>query len=217
MPQTAYNHPMAIQAVIWDFGGVIVRMQDETPRQVLADRLGISLKTLYRLVFDSDSARRGVLGEIPIKQHWETLGRVLKVPPGGLPDVIAQFWSADAADPDLLAFIATLRPAYKVGLLSNAWSDLRSVLTERFQAAQLFDDLVISAEVGLVKPDPRIYHLALQRLGVSPAEAVFFDDNPENIQSARQVGLHAFIYTGLDQARRDLASLAPTQFSSKEK
>jgi epoxide hydrolase-like predicted phosphatase len=202
---------MTIRAVIWDFGGVILRMVDETPRQRLAERLGVNLQTLYRLVFDSESAQRCALGEISIEQHWATLGRILKVSPGDLAAVIDQFWAADDIDQELIDYIASLRPAYTLGLLSNACSDLRSLLSNRWKVAPLFDDLVISAEVGLVKPDPRIYHLALERLKVGAVETVFFDDNPENIQAARRVGLHAFVFTGPEQARQNLAATVEAQ------
>ena len=93
------------------------------------------------------------------------------MPPEELPAVRAQFWSADLVNHELVDYIRTLRPKYKVGLLSNAWNDLRQVMQERFDFDGLFDDLVISAEVGLAKPDPRIFHLAVERLGVQPAEA----------------------------------------------
>ena len=195
---------MSIRAVIWDFGGVLVRMVDETPRRQLAARLGTSLKTLYHLVFDSDSARRGTLGEITIDQHWEAIRQDLNVQPDSMPAIIEQFWAADGIDEDLVAYIASLRHTYTTGLLSNAWSDLRSVLTNRLKVAHLFDDMVISAEVGLAKPDPRIYHLVVQRLGVAPDEAVFFDDNAENIAAACEAGLLGFVYTDLEQARTDL-------------
>ncbi len=84
-----------------------------------------------------------------------------------------------------------LHPRYKVGLLSNAWDDLRQTMHTRWDIDGLFDEMIISAEVKLVKPDPRIFHLALVRLGVQPEEAVFIDDIEDNVIAARKEGLIA--------------------------
>ncbi len=185
---------MTIQAIIFDFGSVLVQMGNEAPRQALAEQLGVPLKALYRLIFDSETARRAMVGELTIEQHWQSVGEALGMPLEALPAVKAQFWSADLVNHELVEYIRTLRPAYKVGLLSNAWNDLRHVMQERFHFDGLFDDLVISAEVGLAKPDPRIFQLAVERLGVQPSEAVFVDDVLANAEAAQRVGLQAIHY-----------------------
>ena len=196
-----------IQAVIFDYGGVLVRMQDETPRQRLADRYGLRLDTIYRLLFDSESARLAAVGEITTEKHWQTVAALLKTPVPELPEFIYQFWSADGLNQEQLADIRSLRGKYKIGLLSNAFDDLRAMLVERWQIADLFDDLVISAEVGLVKPDARIYQLAVERLGVAPETTVFLDDVEENIAGARVAGLQAIWYRDPAEARAELGRL----------
>ena len=198
---------MSIRAVIFDFGSVLVLMQDEKPRQLLADRLGVPLEELNRLVFESESAARAMLGELTIDQHWQAVGAALGVLPEDLPAVRAQFWSADVVNQELVALIHKLRPRYKIGLLSNAWNDLRQVLATRLPIGHLFDDLLISAEVGLGKPDPRIYHLAVERLGVQPQEAIFIDDVLVNVAAARSVGLQAVHYRNNPQLFAVLESL----------
>jgi epoxide hydrolase-like predicted phosphatase len=82
-----------------------------------------------------------------------------------------------------------LHSSYKTGLLSNAFSTLRSYITQVWQFADAFDDMVISAEVGMVKPEARIFHLALARLKVEPEAAVFVDDFLENVEAARALGM----------------------------
>ena len=198
---------MTIQAVIFDFGSVLVRMGDEAPRQALAEQLGVPLKALYRLVFDSETALRALVGELTIEQHWQAVGEALGVPPEALPAVKAQFWSSDLVNHELVEYIRKLHPRYKVGLLSNAWNDLRQVMQERFHFDGLFDDLVISAEVGLAKPDPRIFELAVTRLGVQPAEAVFVDDVLANVEAAQGIGLQAIHYQNNPQLFNALARL----------
>ena len=198
---------MTIQALIFDFGSVLVQMGDDAPRRALAERLGLPLKELYRLIFDSDTASRAMVGELTIEQHWQAVGAALGVVPDELPAVRAQFWSTDQVNTELVDYIRTLRPKYKVGLLSNAWNDLRQVMQQRFGFDGLFDELIISAEVGLAKPDPRIFHLAVARLGVPPAQAVFVDDVLANAEAARAVGLQAIHYRNNPQLFEELEAL----------
>jgi FMN phosphatase YigB (HAD superfamily) len=196
-----------IQAVIFDFGGVLVRMIDDRPRVKLAEQLGVPVSHLDELVFFSDSARRASMGEIKVAQHWMAVGDALGIQPEAMPGFLEQYWSADDVNWPLLAFIKGLHPDYKVGLLSNAWDDLRKTMQERWNMSVLFDDLVISAEVGIAKPAPRIYRLALQRLDVGPAEAVFIDDMPVNVEAARREGLFAIQFLDTQQTLTDLQSL----------
>ncbi len=84
----------------------------------------------------------------------------------------ADFFSGDRLDTVLIEFLRGLRPQRRIGLISNAWSGLRDYIT-RSDFADVFDELVISAEVGLVKPDPRIYRLALERLAVAARRISF--------------------------------------------
>ena len=195
---------LSIRAVIFDFGSVLVQMSDEAPRQALADRLGVPLQELNRLVFDSETAWRAMLGELTIGQHWQAVGAALGILQDEIPAFKAQFWSADQVNEELVELIHRLRTNYKIGLLSNAWDDLRQVLKTRLPIGHLFDDLVISAEVGLGKPDPRIYLLATQRLGVAPGEAIFIDDVLANVDAARAAGLNAVHYQNNPQLLADL-------------
>ena len=198
---------MPIRAVIFDLGGVLVRTEDQAPRRELAERLGITRQEMYSLVFDSPSARQASLGAITAEEHMESIRLTLGVPAQDVSTVPGAFWGGDRLDMDLVDHLRSLRPRYKTALLSNAWSDLRGVLTERWKITDAFDEMVISAEVGIVKPDARIYHLALERLQVMPQEAVFVDDFIENIDGGKAVGLHTIHFRTPQQAIEDLYKL----------
>ncbi|MDE0878839.1 MAG: HAD family phosphatase [Sphingomonas bacterium] len=84
----------------------------------------------------------------------------------------------------------------------------------RHREAAMFDrfrDIVVSGDEKLVKPDPAIYHLALNRFGLEAKDTVFIDDNEANIAGARSVGLIALHFTGEPQLRRDLTALGLLQ------
>ena len=185
---------MSIRAVIFDFGGVLIRMVDDRPRLKLAEQLGLPLSQLDNLVFFSDSSQKASRGEISVGMHWEAVRKALGIRIEDMPGFLEQYWSADDVNWQLLDTIRDLHPRYKVGLLSNAWDDLRLTLQTRWDIAGLFDELIISAEVKMVKPDPRIFRLAADRLGVQPVEIVFIDDIADNIEAARKEGWIAILY-----------------------
>lgn len=193
-----------IQAVIFDFGGVLVRMVDDRPRLKLADQLGVPLSRIDNLVFFSESAQKASMGEISVARHWEAVREALGIQAEDMPAFLEQYWSADDVNWGLLDAIRKLHPTYKVGLLSNAWDDLRHMLHERWNIDGLFDELIISAEVKMMKPDPRIFHLAVERLGVQPPDAVFIDDIAENVEAARREGLQAIQFRDTQQTMDEL-------------
>ena len=198
---------MHIRAVIFDFGGVIVRTDDRGPRQRLAARLGMTYDQLSSLVFDSESALQATLGKITTQEHWEALRNELGLSQDDHANLPLDFWGGDVLDQELVDYIRALRPDYKTSLISNAWDDLRQVLEYTWKIADVFDEIIISAEVGVAKPDPRIYQIALERLAVAPQQAVFVDDFPANIAGARAVGMHAIHFKNSLQARKELDRL----------
>ena len=196
-----------IRAVIFDFGGVLVRTEDRTPRNRLAARLGMSYDELNNLIFDSSSSQQAALGQIGVSEHWEAVRARLGLSPEAFQTVQAEFWEGDVLDTSLVDFVRALRPHYQTALLSNAWGDLRGFLEQKLKILDAFDQVIISAEVGLVKPDERIYRLAVERLSVAPGEAVFVDDFAHNVEGARLAGLHAIHFRSTDQARAELEQL----------
>src|SRR5690606_39274721 len=113
------------------------------------------------------------------------VGKALRLSPPELAQCRTEFWAGDYLDKGLVSLIHRLRPRYKTGILSNAWSNARDNFARLFGLDRVVDAIVISAEEKIAKPDPRIYRLAAERLGVEPAQAVFIDDVAENIDGAR--------------------------------
>jgi epoxide hydrolase-like predicted phosphatase len=182
----------------------LIRMVDDRPRVSLAKQLGLPLSQLDDLVFFSDSSQKASKGEISVGMHWETVRKALGIRSEDMPGFLEQYWSADDVNWQLLDYIRDLHPRYKVGLLSNAWGDLRQTLQARWDIAGLFDELIISAEVKLVKPDPRIFRLAVERLSVQSGETVFIDDIAGNIEAARKEGWIAIQYQDTQKAIDEL-------------
>jgi glucose-1-phosphatase len=195
---------LTIRAVVWDMGGVLVRTEDYSGRERLALQLGRPRLELEYLVFSSDSAMRAQLGELDEAQHWENVRRELNLSPIELSEFQDDFWRGDRLDFDLIEIIRSLRPANKTGLLSNNFPGLRSALRKQWNIEDAFDSIVISAEVGLLKPDARIYRLSLAELGILPNEAIFIDDFTRNLAGAEAVGMQVLQFHHSEQARVDL-------------
>ena len=197
---------MKIKAVFFDLGGVIARTEDPRSRTNLAKSLGLSYAEIDRLVFDNKSSKQASLGIISEDQHWLNIASSLGQPESEVERLRSEFFAGDRVDTDLLNLIRGLRPARKVGVISNAWSGMRTWLVDH-DLGELFDDMVISAEIGFAKPDPRIYNAALQNLMVKPEESVFIDDMLRNVEAARKIGMYAVQFIQSDQAVAELRDI----------
>lgn len=196
-----------IRAVITDLGGVIVRTHDHGPRARWERRLGLSPHALERLVFWGEAGEKAALGEIGSDDVWTWVVERLKLTPEERPALEADFWAGDRVDDELISFFRNLRPTMKTALLSNAWTSLREALEAQWHIADAFDVIVISAEAGVAKPDPRIFQLALSELKVAPEDAIFLDDMQENIDAARIVGIHGVLFQSTEQAIAAMAKI----------
>jgi putative hydrolase of the HAD superfamily len=184
---------MSIRAVFFDFGGVIMRTEYQSPRQKLAERFNMDYDEIDRAVFGSDSARRASLGEITEEKHWAEIAKRFKQPASQMQVFRDMFFGGDVIDRALVEHIRSLRGAYHTGLISNAWSDLREFITKE-QVIDIFDTVIISAEIGVVKPSAGIYEIALKQANVKADEAVFVDDMPANIEACEKIGMKGVLF-----------------------
>jgi epoxide hydrolase-like predicted phosphatase len=195
------------QAVIFDFGGVLMRTEDLGPRTQLARSLGRTYTQLEDVVFNGPTGLPAALGELSAEQHWSSVANRLQIAETQIPSFQDKFWGGDRMDSQLVDYIRGLKGNYLTALLSNAWSDLRDYLEKHWKIADAFDLMVISAEVGLAKPDPRIYQLVLERLQVPAQAAIFLDDVLENVEAARSVGLTGIHFRSAEQALTELKQI----------
>jgi glucose-1-phosphatase len=198
---------MIIKAIIFDLGGVLLRTADFTARERLATRLGMSEYELEEFIFGRESGDRAQRGEITVQEHWEHLRHQINCSPAEFKALLDEFFSLDEMDNALVDYVRTLHKTYKTALLSNAWDDLRQVIAEKWHFEDAFDSMIISAEVRLAKPDPRIFRLALERLGVEAHQTIFVDDFQRNVGGAKVVGMHAIRFQTSRQMRLDLEQL----------
>ncbi len=197
-----------LRGVIFDVGGVLVRTQDRLGRQKWAGRLGLEPQVFEDFIFSGESGRLAQLGRKTYEAHWQWLQEHFQLSAADGAEMHRDFFAGDALNEPLLAQIKRLRQAgYRTGLLSNGGDNVRRLLTDVYPILDYFEAAVISAEVGVMKPDPQIYHLAADSLGLRPEEALFVDDFIENVIGAREIGMLAIHFTDPLQAQRHLAAM----------
>jgi len=197
-----------IKALIFDFGGVLARTESQEPRERLARQVGLSLQELYDAVFNCKESLLAQLGRMSSEDRWQRVAQVLRLrSPEELLAFRHDFFAGDVLDTELVSYIRRMRGRYKTALLSNASAEFAEILHTKFGLGDCFDVTIISGLVGVMKPDPAIYHLTLQRLGVTPHQAVFVDDMPENVEGATAVGMHAIRFTTRETVLTELDTL----------
>lgn len=101
----------------------------------------------------------------------------------------------------------TLRGSYKIALLSNMGRDILDGLFSPEEREQLFDAVVVSSDIGMVKPDAAVFEFTASKLGVSPGECIMIDDLPVNIEGADAVGMRGVLYSNTLDLKRSLVEL----------
>ncbi|MEO5900584.1 MAG: HAD family phosphatase [Ilumatobacteraceae bacterium] len=208
----------AVDAVIFDLGGVLSRngriseFAARFPEHDADELLKIFVGDYGT---DGDhSWHRLERGEITLDEHralnkeaLAAAGITLPPPPQGGAAIIFEL------NEPVVALVHELRDVgLKLGVLTNNVREFRAMWWELLPFTELFDDVLDSHEVGLRKPNPAIYRLALERLGVEATRAAFLDDVQSNVDAAAAVGLHGVFVevdpTSAVAAVRSLAGLA---------
>jgi epoxide hydrolase-like predicted phosphatase len=189
-----------VKAVIFDIGGVLERNPPTGWRERWALRLGFEVSELERRL--DPFWEQGSIGALKLAQIEARTARVLEIDDARLTAFMDDAWTeyVGTLNHELARYFAGLRPRYRTAILSNSFVGAR----EREQAAYGFEDMcdvvVYSHEEGWMKPDPRIYRVACERLDVRPQDAVFLDDMPACVEGARSVGMSAVRFIDNEQA-----------------
>jgi putative hydrolase of the HAD superfamily len=190
--------------LILDYGNVLSRAQDQTWMDAAARRLGghaAAFRAAYwqhRHAYDAD---------LPAAAYWQRV--VTATRPGALaPSDLAWLIASDVASwsvyhDEVWALAARFRAkGGRTAFLSNSGPEVMARVRADHPLEARFDAVVISCEVGLAKPDPRIFRLCLDRLGLPAAAALFVDDRADNVEGAASVGLQTLQFEGPDALER---------------
>ncbi len=190
-----------MKAVIFDFGGVFVDSPFAAVASVAAE-MELDPDVLLDVVFgsyDEDTDHPWHQLERGELSFEDARARIMedsaaRLGPALDPMELLMALGGGGLRDEVIDFVRTARDAgLSTGVLTNNAREFAEFWRPMLPLDELFDDVVDSSEVGLRKPDPRIYALAVERLGVAPGEALFVDDAPGNVRGARAAGLEAVL------------------------
>jgi putative hydrolase of the HAD superfamily len=198
--------PEEPRAIVFDLFGVIALPQTPEARRRLEDLSGVAPEPFWEAYW---ALRKPYDAGRPSADYWTAVADRLGV--RFAPTVIDALIEADLeswtnADPVMVGLVGDLAgQGRRLGLLSNIISDLVPVFEARHREwLAHFAARTYSCDIGVAKPDRRAFEIAAERLGVAPADCVFFDDTEANVLAAREAGMRAEVFTSADQVRAAL-------------
>ena len=194
-----------IESVIFDWGGVLIDDPRPGLLQYCSEAFGLPLED-YTPVHDSflDEFHKGLISEESFRRQIS--GKLDKPMPSARSQWYDAFRSAYVPKRGMFDLACSLHDkGYKTALLSN--TELPAVEFFHEQNYDMFDVLIFSCVESVMKPDRRIYEIALERLDSKAGRAVFIDDRQDYIQGAREAGLNTILFESINQVKEELAGL----------
>lgn len=187
-----------IKAAIFDFYGVI--QTDEV--LVWAEKQSVEFPNLRQVV--DEASYKIDLDHITLEEYFQELASAVNRP---VATVKKELNEEIKINQPLLVIVDQLRESgVKTAILSNDGSSLIAYMKEH-NISEHFDQVFVSGELNMMKPDARIYKYVIQQLQVEPQEAIFFDDRQSNVDGAIRAGLQAQVFTSNNQVRNLLTDL----------
>ncbi|MGP4027626.1 HAD family hydrolase [Actinomadura sp. 3N407] len=187
--------------IVFDLYGVIARTQTAEAVRRIEEIAGVPGPSFWDAYW---SCRPAYDAGQESAAYWADVAGLLGTAFPDVPALIeADLDSWTEVDDSMVALVHELADEGRtLGLLSNIISDL----VPRFEARHgtwlaRFDALTYSCRIGVAKPDPRAYEICAERLGVEPADVIFFDDAERNVLAARETGMRAELFASRDQVR----------------
>ncbi len=187
-----------IRGFIFDFGGVLASEEARNERLLAYDRqLGLPPETLRYALFSGPAWEAVSTGRMTPPAYWHAIGadRWAERLPAEFSVLRDDNFHGQPLDAEMVQIVVALSRHYPVALCSNALPSLLRHLQEDWSLYATFDAIVISALVGMRKPDPAILRLTASRLGVPPEQCLLVDDKTRNTEAARGIGMPAYCFT----------------------
>lgn len=196
---------MGYSVILCDLGGVVVHVEAERIIHQMSQLMNYPFDEVHRAVYEDGLLVPFELGQINPRAYYDGLTRAL-----GLRWSFEQFMRAWndllRENHDVIPLLRRLAGRFQLVALSNT-NVLHLAHMRAFPSLDFFKGWVASCEVGLRKPDPEIYRVALERSGAAPGEAIYVDDRPELVEAGRAAGLTAIRFEHATQLARELATL----------
>ena len=196
-----------MRGLLVDFGGVLTTNVFQSFRQ-FCEAEGLPADTVKRAFRDDPEAlgllRRLEKGELEHREFEPLFAERLGIE--RTEGLVERLFAGVGPEDDMLEAVRRARSGgVRTGLISNSWGE--GLAYDQSALDELFHAVVISGDVGLHKPQPEIFLLGAERIGVPPAECVFVDDLRENCAGAEEVGMTAILHRGPESTLPELERL----------
>jgi putative hydrolase of the HAD superfamily len=197
-----------VKGLLVDFGGVLTTNVFDSFR-AFCEEEGLDPETIKRLFREDPRALECVRaverGELTEEQFAARFGELLGLDPSRRAGLVDRMFGHLQPDERMVDAVRRARAqGVRTGLISNSMGAGRY---DRSTFPELFDGVVISGDEGMHKPEPAIYELGCERVGLAPAECVFVDDLRENCEGAEAVGMIAVLHRGAERTLPRLEEL----------
>jgi putative hydrolase of the HAD superfamily len=200
---------LALRAVVFDYGMVLTGPPDPAAHAAMVRITGLSPERLDALYWADRHAYD--LGSLTGQAFWQKLVRDagLSLSKSAIAELIrldARMWITENAG--MLNWqLALKQRGLLTAIVSNMGDTVHEAMERELGWLSRFDVLVWSYQLRIAKPDPAIYRYALEKLGTQPAETLFIDDRPFNIDAAIALGMKGAVFSSVDRLRIDLRAL----------
>ncbi|WP_188960834.1 HAD family hydrolase [Deinococcus aquiradiocola] len=194
-----------VRAVFWDLGGVLLSNGwDRDQRRAVVTQFGLDaddFQERHKLIVPELE-----MGRLSLDDYL-TQTVFCRPVPFGRDAFVAAMEAQSTPDPEALALLSELAGRHRMYALNNESRELNAYRRRTFRLDGPLLAFFSSCYLGVAKPNPAIFRLALDMAGVQPHEAVMIDDRLQNAEAARSVGMHAVQFTGAAALRVSLAEL----------
>ena len=195
---------MTIRAIVFDIGNVLEINLETGWKEKWGKILKIDLGEVFKRLVSM--GKDGSLGTCTEQEWIQSLREITGMSQTQTDEFMNDLWHwyLGILNEELAIFFADLRPCYQTAILSNSFVGARNKEQEKYHFHKITDHIIYSHEVGLAKPDKRIYELACKRLNAQPEEIIFVDDDEANITAALEHGIHGILYKNNNQVIADI-------------
>lgn len=197
---------MKCDLVLCDIGGVVLELESERLIHQMAQVLARPFEEVSTALYDDQCLLPLELGRISPQQYYEALAEKLRLPWSF--EQFAVAWNGVLSENlPVVRILERLSQAHRLVALTNTNVLHLSYIKAQFPSLAIFRGWIASCEVGVRKPDPQIYRLAMDRYGVPAHAAVYIDDRPEMVEAGRTAGLAAVRFESGPQLEHTLREL----------
>ena len=193
-----------IKTIFFDFGGVLIknpkRKQIHRWKKILGLEENSELLTILESPNESKVIRDICLGVLPEEKIWEMMAERWHLKPVIIQKIRQMVNSKRHLNKTMLRFLEECQNYYQTAILSNAGDQTRKLMEDVYHLDRFVEEIIISAEEGVVKPDPEIFRIALSKLSANAETSLLIDDTEVNVKAAREFGMKAIQFTNHRQA-----------------